>query len=135
MSTERRDIGDPMAEPLVWTLSAPDSRGARSTFHDGGEGTVRVVEQSAYLALQKALGERDRLAEMNSETVQRTVGKNLQLREALAWLIGGVEGIEKASSGRFGLDLTLPRAALDPLDRGAEQSPRLHDPPLPREGT
>lgn len=67
-------------DPLLWTLSAPNARGERTTFHHDDEGTVRVVEESGYLALQRAIAERDRLAEMNTETVRRTTDENLRLR-------------------------------------------------------
>jgi hypothetical protein len=43
------------AQPLVWTLSATDERGNRTTLdHDRGEGTVRVVELDPVLDLLEA---------------------------------------------------------------------------------
>jgi len=106
------------AGPLVWTLSAPDEHGARSTFHDGGEGTVRVVEQSAYVALQKAIAERDRLAELNAETVQRVTGENLRLCGALRTLANpNVEEWEASPYVKRMADFA--RAALDPTKAAA----------------
>jgi hypothetical protein len=61
---------------------------------------------AGYLAARAALSESPR------EGSAEPTGRELKLREALAWLIGAVESIESASSGRFGVDLTFPRAAL-----------------------
>jgi hypothetical protein len=51
-----------LALPLVWGLSRPNERGERTTFHEGGEGVVRVVELEPVLDLLEGLLVKSRLS-------------------------------------------------------------------------